>query len=141
MQICILKFILVFLPIFCYARYNIQEITRRQLYQKKTLKNIFLKKANNYQFNNKTLKNSLENEEEENYNINKIKSPYFIRSLMEGSVWPLPQSISYGLKNRTIKQDGILLDYHGLHDSDCDILEFAAKTYSKKKKKKLILKK
>jgi hypothetical protein len=48
-----------------------------------------------------------------------------------GEVWPLPQKIEYGRENRTIRRGSISIIFQGLRDVDCDILEFAKRTYRK----------
>ncbi|KAI6205588.1 hypothetical protein M3Y94_00809200 [Aphelenchoides besseyi] len=51
--------------------------------------------------------------------------------ITQGEVWPLPQKIDYGRENRTIRKGGITITFQGLRDVDCDILEFAKRTYQK----------
>lgn len=48
-----------------------------------------------------------------------------------GEVWPLPQKVEYGRENRTIRRGSIMFAWQGLRDVDCDILEFAKRTYRK----------
>lgn len=49
----------------------------------------------------------------------------------QGGVWPLPQKIEYGRENRTIRKGSITILFQGLNGVDCDVLEFAKRTYRK----------
>jgi hexosaminidase len=52
-------------------------------------------------------------------------------SSSQGEVWPLPQKIEYHRENRTIRKGSISIVFQGLRDVDCDILEFAKRTYQR----------
>ena len=41
----------------------------------------------------------------------------------------VPQKIEYGRENRTVRKGAISIMFQGLRDVDCDILEFAKRTY------------
>lgn len=53
-------------------------------------------------------------------------------SISSGEVWPLPQKIEYGRENRTVRKGAISIAFQGLRDTECDILEFAKRTYQTK---------
>lgn len=46
-----------------------------------------------------------------------------------GEVWPLPQKVDFGKENRTIRRGAVLVAFQGLRDVDCDVLDFAKRTY------------
>jgi hypothetical protein len=51
--------------------------------------------------------------------------------ISHGEIWPLPQKLELGRENRTIRKGTISIVFQGLKDGECDILEFAKKTYQK----------
>lgn len=127
-------FFLIFFPSYCYSRYDPKLTFQRQSYQKHCLEKAFFSKLKLPEIYNKKsrLTSEFENEDED-YECDKrnVESTYFTNIPITGGVWPLPQYILYGPKNRTIKRDGITFHFHGMHDSDCDILKYAINTYCK----------
>lgn len=125
LQIWKIIFLLVFLFIFCYAHLSFKETIEDQLYNKKKLKKNSFSKTNKRQINNGKLNYNKDNKI---YNCDPIEASYITNLEIKNTVWPLPQSITYGSNIRKVEYKGITFSYQ----SDCDILKNTTTEYCKK---------